>query len=222
MSAHIVKILESRFITYDVKRFKVEKPEGYDFIPGQATVVSLNLPDWKDEIRPFTFTNLRDAKYLEFMIKIYNDHNGVTKMLGKANAGDELIIHDVFGAIHYDKPGVFIAAGSGITPFISIFRDLYSQNKLRGNRLIYVNKTSEDIIMGEELFKMLKKDFVNVLTRQNVIGYREKRIDRNYPIENIIDFSQFFYVCGPDDFVKEITTILLDLGAKPKSLIFEI
>ena len=222
MSAHIVKILEARFITHDVKRFKVEKPEGYDFIPGQATVVSLNLPDWKDEIRPFTFTNLRDAKYLEFMIKIYSEHNGVTKMLGKANAGDELIIHDVFGAIHFEKPGVFIAAGSGITPFISIFRDLYSQNKLRGNRLIYVNKTAEDISMGEELFKMLKKDFVNVFTRQNVIGYRERKIDRNYLIENIIDFSQYFYVCGPDDFVKDITTILLDLGAKPKSLIFEI
>lgn len=222
MSAHIVKVLEARFITHDVKRFKVEKPEGYDFIPGQATVVSINLPEWKDEIRPFTFTNLRDAKYLEFMIKIYSDHNGVTKMLGKVNAGDELIIHDVFGAIHYEKPGVFIAAGSGITPFISIFRDLYNKNALRGNRLIYVNKTMDDIIMGEELFRMLKKDFVNVLTRQNVIGYRERRIDRNYLIENIINFSQHFYVCGPDDFVKEITTILLDLGAKSESLIFEV
>ena len=222
MSAHIVKVLEARFITHDVKRFKVEKPEGYDFIPGQVTVVSINLPEWKDEIRPFTFTNLRDAKYLEFMIKIYSDHNGVTKLLGKVNAGDELIIHDVFGAIHYEKPGVFIAAGSGITPFISIFRDLYNKNALRGNRLIYVNKTMDDIIMGEELFRMLKKDFVNVLTRQNVIGYRERRIDRNYLIENIIDFSQHFYVCGPDDFVKEITTILLDLGAKSESLIFEV
>ena len=221
MKSHIVKILEARFITHDVKRFKVEKPEGYDFIPGQATVVSINLPEWKDEIRPFTFTNLREAKYLEFMIKIYKDHNGVTSMLGKTNAGAELILHDVFGAIHYEKPGIFIAAGSGITPFISIFRDLFNKNKLRGNRLIYVNKTMEDIIMGEELFRMLKKDFVNVLTRQNVIGYTERRIDRNFLIEYINDFSQHFYVCGPDKFVKDITTLLLDLGANMESLIFE-
>lgn len=221
MAAHIVKVLEARFITYDVKLFKVEKPEGYDFIPGQATVISINLPEWKEEIRPFSFTNLRDAKYLEFMVKIYKEHNGVTKMMGKVNAGDELIIHDVFGAIHYEKPGVFIAAGSGITPFISIFRDLYSKNKIKGNRLIYVNKTREDIIMGPELFRLLKKDFINVLTRENVIGYREKRIDRNYLIQNIIDFSQYFYVCGPDDFVKEITEILLDLGAEMGSLVFE-
>ena len=221
MAAHIVKVLEARFITYDVKLFKVEKPEGYDFIPGQATVISINLPEWKEEIRPFSFTNLRDAKYLEFMVKIYKEHNGVTKMMGKINAGDELIIHDVFGAIHYEKPGVFIAAGSGITPFISIFRDLYSKNKIKGNRLIYVNKTREDIIMGPELFRLLKKDFINVLTRENVIGYREKRIDRNYLIQNIIDFSQYFYVCGPDDFVKEITEILLDLGAEMGSLVFE-
>ncbi len=221
MAAHIVKVLEARFITYDVKLFKVEKPEGYNFIPGQATVISINLPEWKEEIRPFSFTNLRDAKYLEFMVKIYKEHNGVTKMMGKINAGDELIIHDVFGAIHYEKPGVFIAAGSGITPFISIFRDLYSKNKIKGNRLIYVNKTREDIIMGPELFRLLKKDFINVLTREHVIGYREKRIDRNYLIQNIIDFSQYFYVCGPDDFVKEITEILLDLGAEMGSLVFE-
>jgi hypothetical protein len=57
---------------------------------------------------------------------------------------------------------------------------LYDNNKLRGNRLIYVNKTSEDIIMGQELFMMFKKDFVNVLTRENTIGYIEREIDRNF------------------------------------------
>lgn len=221
MTEHVVKVLEAKFITHDVKKFVVEKPEGYDFIPGQATDVAVNLPEWKDQARPFTFTNLRESKSLEFMIKIYNEQNGVTKELGRTNAGDELILHDVFGAIQYKGPGVFIAAGSGITPFISIFRELFRHNLINGNRLIYVNKTSENIIMGQELFKMLKKNFINVLTRENTVGYIGKRIDRNFLIENIMDFSQHFYVCGPDDFVRDINKLLVDLGADVSSLVFE-
>ncbi|MEW5677095.1 FAD-binding oxidoreductase [Flavobacterium enshiense] len=218
---HVVKVLKANFITHDVKSFVVEKPKGFSYIPGQATEISINHPEWKSELRPFTFTSLTDSNYLEFMIKIYKDRNGVTNELGKINAGDELILHDVFGTINYKGPGIFIAAGSGITPFISIFRELYKMNQLRGNRLIYVNKTSEDVIMGNELHKMLKNDFVNFYTRENVVGFTGRRIDRNFLIENIVNFSQNFYVCGPEDFVTTVKKILLDLGATAEAIVFE-
>ncbi|PJJ07690.1 ferredoxin-NADP reductase [Flavobacterium sp. 1] len=221
METPIVKVLKAFYITHDVKCFVTEKPAGYNFIPGQATDVSINLPEWEDKLRPFTFTNLNEQNYLEFMIKIYKDHEGVTNKLGSINAGAELILHDVFGAIQYKGKGTFIAGGAGITPFISIFRDLYKQQLLSGNKLIYSNKTVEDVIMVEELQKMLKKDFLKIYTRENVIGFQEKRIDRNFLIETIADFSQNFYVCGPTDFVKNITKSLLDLGATASTVIFE-
>lgn len=221
MIEHIVKIVESFYVTHDVKCFIVEKPTGYDFIQGQGTDVSINIPDWKNQMRPFTFTSLREQNHLEFMIKIYRDHNGVTNMLGKTNTGSELILHDVFGAIQYKGKGVFIAGGSGITPFISIFRDLYKKKELSGNKLIYSNKTSEDVIMDKELKKMLKEDYVKIYTRQNVIGFVSRRIDRNYLIENIVDFNQHFYVCGTSDFVKSITGYLIDLGVTANSLVIE-
>ncbi len=221
MSQHIVKILEAHYITHDVKRFAVEKPKGYDFIPGQATHVSINLPEWKDQLRPFTFTSLRELGYLEFMIKIYDGHNGVTKKLGSINAGAELLIHDVFGAIQYKGPGIFIAGGSGITPFISIFRELYKHRNIHGNKLIYSNKTSEDIIMEAELRTILQNDFINIFTRENIVGFRGIRIDRNFLVKNIADFGQNFYLCGPKDFVENITQLLLDLGATAETLIFE-
>ncbi|WP_395046744.1 FAD-binding oxidoreductase [Flavobacterium sp.] len=221
MTNHIVKIIQSFYITHDVKCFMVEKPENYDFILGQATEVSINLPGWEDKLRPFTFTNLRDKKYLEFMIKIYRDHDGVTNKLGGINAGAELILHDVFGAIQFKEPGVFIAAGAGITPFIAIFRDLYKQIKLYGNRLIYNNKTSDDVLMDVELRKMLKTDYTKVFTREAVIGFTEKRIDRNFLIENISNFGQHFYVCGPSDFVANISKHLLELGVTSETLVVE-
>jgi len=187
--SHIVKVLKAQYITHDVKRFVVEKPKGYNFIPGQATEVSVNLQEWKDEKRPFTFTCLQDEDYLEFMIKIYHDHNGVTAILGKTNAGDELILRDVWGAIHYKGPGVFIAGGAGITPFIAILRDLHKKGQLKGNRLIYSNKTSEDVIMEAELQEMLQEDFIKIFTRENVTGFVGRRIDRKYLIANIADFA---------------------------------
>ncbi|MCX6275884.1 MAG: flavodoxin reductase [Bacteroidetes bacterium] len=221
MQQFIVKILEAGFITHDVKRFVTERPPGYDFIPGQGTDVSVNTPEWKDIKRPFTFTGLKEWNYLEFMIKIYPEHNGVTKQLAMANSDSELIIRDVFGAIQYKEPGVFLAAGTGITPFIAIFRDLKKRKKLSGNKLIYSNKTSADVILKKELIKMFENDFINVITREHVIGFVGKRIDREFLIEKIQNFSQDFYVCGPEDFVSVITTHLKDLGATPESIIIE-
>ncbi len=219
--SYVVKVLKAQFITHDVKRFVVEKPAGYNFIPGQATEVSINLPEWKDEKRPFTFTSLQDEDYLEFMIKIYHDHNGMTAQLGRTNAGDELIIRDVWGAINYKGPGVFIAGGAGITPFMAILRDLHHSGQLQGNRLIYSNKTSEDVIMDSELTEMLQEDFLKIFTRENVTGFVGRRIDRKYLIANIANFSQHFYVCGPSSFVKNISALLTDLGAQPDAIVFE-
>jgi len=221
MEQYIVKILESGFITHDVKRFVVERPPGYDFIPGQATDVSVNTPEWKNEKRPFTFTGLKEWNYLEFLIKIYPERKGVTNQLAKTNTDSELIIRDVFGAIHFKEPGVFIAAGTGITPFIAIFRDLYKKKKLSGNKLIYSNKTSADVILKKELIKMFDNDFTSVITREHVIGFVGKRIDREFLIDKIKDFSQDFYVCGPDEFVASITSTLKDLGATADTIIVD-
>src|SRR4249919_3190413 len=128
--SHIVKILATRQVTHDVKSFSIEKPAGYQFIPGQATELSINRPGMEEEKRPFTFTSLNDAPYLEFTIKRYSDHHGVTDLLHQLQPGDEVIIRDVWGAIEYKGPGYFIAGGAGITPFLSILRQLQKDNKL--------------------------------------------------------------------------------------------
>src|SRR5690349_11905197 len=109
MEPAIVKILKVEPVTHNVRRFTLERPEGLTFVPGQAADISINTPEMKDEKRPFTFTGLAEWDHLEFTIKIYTDHNGVTNHLGKLKAGDQLIIHDVFGAIRYYGEGVFIA-----------------------------------------------------------------------------------------------------------------
>jgi ferredoxin-NADP reductase len=192
MEEHVVKIFGIEFVTHDVRRYKMEKPAGYTFIPGQATEVSINTPKWKEEKRPFTFTCLTTDPFLEFTIKSYASHEGVTNELYKLEEGAELIIRDVWGAITYTKPGVFIAAGAGITPFIAILRHLSKIELIKGNRLIYSNKTAKDIILKDEFEKMLGNDFINTLTREKSDLYDNRRIDKAYMKEKITDFSQPF------------------------------
>jgi ferredoxin-NADP reductase len=221
MEEPIVKILKVSAVTHDVRQFILEKPRGYTFTPGQATEVSVNTQALKEEKRPFTFTSLSDAPHLEFTIKIYPEHNGVTKALGNLNQGDELILRDVWGAITYKGPGTFIAGGAGVTPFIAILRQLYQANRIENNQLIFSNKTAKDIILREEFEKMLQGNFINTLTREQHDKYLHTRIDKAFIKERITDFNQHFYVCGTDPFVKDIQNILTDLGASPDTVVIE-
>jgi len=121
---HIVKIKSIGHITHDVLKIITGKPPHYNFTPGQATEVSINKPDWKGRKNPFTFTCLPGDDFLEFNIKTYPAHKGVTNEMLKLKEDDELILHEVFGAISYKGEGLFIAGGAGVTPFISILRGL--------------------------------------------------------------------------------------------------
>lgn len=223
---HIVRILEINDVTHDVKRFKIEKPDNYTFVPGQATDVSVNKRGWENEKRPFTFTCLNEDPYLEFTIKGYADHNGVTKLIHELKKGDELIIRDVWGAISYQGPGYFIAGGAGITPFMAILRQLHKDNKLAGNKLFFSNKTSDDIIYAAALAGMLGKDLINILTNENPrakdhAAYKYGRIDEAFLKQEVTDFHVHFYVCGPDKMISDINEILGRLGATPQNLVFE-
>ncbi|HQV40364.1 MAG: hypothetical protein IPL81_04980 [Flavobacteriales bacterium] len=57
MSKHSVKILDTAFITHNVKRFKVERPEGYSFTPGQAAMLALKKEAC--EVLPIYWTGFR-------------------------------------------------------------------------------------------------------------------------------------------------------------------
>ena len=218
---HIVRIKDVAHVTHDVKRFQCEKPEGYHFTPGQATEVAINREGWREEKRPFTFTSLNESPYLEFVIKIYKNHSGVTNELDTLKPGDELIVDDVWGAIEYKGPGYFIAGGAGITPFIAIFRDLKKQNRLAGNKLLFSNKTEKDIILQDEFTGMLNGNAVYTITDDEHTLFHKGFIDEGFLTSNVEDFSRHFYLCGPPKMVEAMQHLLRNLGASPEAVVFE-
>ncbi len=221
--SHTVTIRDVQKVTHDVYRFQFDKPDGYSFEPGQATEVAIDKDGWRDEKRPFTFTSLTDDSYLEFTIKSYPEHNGVTEQIASLEEGDEFLIDDPWGTIQYKGPGVFLAGGAGVTPFIAIFRDLYQKGEIDGNTLIFSNKTEDDIILKEEFDEMLDDNFVNVITDEPTDDYiyLDGFIDKEFLADQIDDFDQPFYVCGPPAFNDAMTGYLKELGADPSALVFE-
>jgi ferredoxin-NADP reductase len=222
MEEYIVRILYIEQVTHDVRRFRFEKPSGYSFIPGQATDVSINREDLKSEKRPFTFTCLNSAPYLEFTIKIYSSRNGITNELGKLKVGDELIIRDVWGAISYKGKGVFIAGGAGVTPFISILRDLEDKKEISGNKLLFANKTKADIINEEEFRNFLGKDFINILSDEEAEGYFHGMIDEAFIRSNVEDLNTRYYLCGPPPMMDAVLKHLENLGVGGNSITLEL
>lgn len=218
---HVVKIKSIEPATYDVLRIVTDKPAQYIFVPGQATEVSINKNGWRDEKRPFTFTCLPKDDYLEFTIKTYPTHKGVTNELLKAKANDELILRDVFGAIAYKGEGVFIAGGAGVTPFISIFRQLNSTNDLGNNKLIFANKTKRDIILQQELKSLLGDNFSNILSDEKTDEYAYGHITEDFLKATMGSVNQKFYVCGPPPMMDTVERQLADLQVNKQSIIKE-
>ncbi len=220
MEKHIVKVLFTEFLTHNVRRFVVEKPAGYRYVPGQATDVAINRPELINELRPFTFTSSAGADHLEFIIKIYPDHHGVTGQLATVNPGDELIVHEVFGAIAYKGPGVFIAGGAGITPFIAIFRQLKETGQLAGNSLLFANHTTADIILKDELKTLLGEHYIDVI-RNAPAGIPKKLIDKELLATFTGKDTAHYYICGPDQFTTDMIGLLHELNIEDDRIVVE-
>ena len=216
-----VPILEVSKVTHNVLQFKTGKPEDYHFTPGQATEVAIDRNEWREEKRPFTFTNLPDEDHLEFVIKVYPDHDGVTEQLPSLKAGDSFIVDDVWGAIQYKGPGVFIAGGAGITPFIAIFRDLAKKDEIAGKTLLFANKSRRDIILQEQFREWLGSNFVNVLSEEEAEGYHHGYIDKEFLGDQLDDLNQYFYICGPMEMIEDVVDALDNLGVDEDHIVTE-
>lgn len=208
-------------ITHDVLRIVMEKPESFSFKPGQATEVAINKKDWKNELRPFTFTSLPADEFLEFTIKTYPSHEGMTNELLTLKAGHELIVGKPWGTINYLGEGTFIAGGAGVTPFISIFRQLQADQKIGANKFIFANKEKGDIIHKEEFNKILGENFINILSDEKTDEHAYGFISEDFLQKHLLDKNAFVYLCGPEVMMESVEKQLLKMGIDGKLIVKE-
>lgn len=219
--SYTVEVLMTEFVTHDVRRLTLTRPEGFQYQPGQAVTLSVNEPGWTNKKRPFTPTNLADDHVLQFTIKKYPDHKGVTQKLHTLQPGAELLMSNAFGALTYRGPGWFIAGGAGITPMMAMLRRLAAEDRLAGHGLIFANRTPADIICEKEFRHYLGENCVYICDQVYGMPYVEGRLDRDILARYIDRVDLHFYTCGPPKFDQAVQVALKELGAEPDRLIFE-
>lgn len=201
------KIVNIRYETGDVKTFTLIKPSEFTFIPGQYCLVSFaENPELRGIKKPFTFSNSpTEKKYIELTIK---KTGKFTEALFELIPEQRLKIEGPFGeALNFNesvKSGVvFIAGGSGITPFMSAIR--YAIAKELPNRIILFlgNQNQEDIIFYNKLKEINNRydniQIINTISETNPEWNEEKGLITKNMIEKYVHLPLDFlwYICGP-------------------------
>lgn len=207
-------------VTHDTYHLTFQRPEDFTFRPGQATELTFHVDGIGTQGRPFTMVSQPDDLSLQFIIKSYPGHDGVTRHLPGLTPGTRVTATEPFGAITDQGRGVFLAAGAGITPFISILKahDLAGRT---GDRLIFANKTDADIILQDSWARMPGLSAVHVISDQPDTAHRHGMVDRDMLGELITTLDQHFYICGPGGFVDAMRDALREMGAKDDAITTE-
>jgi len=219
------KIKRIQTLTEDVKSFILEKPKNYMFKAGQFTTLSINQSGLEKKKRPISFASSEKANYLEFVIKKYpkDDKTSITSEMHKLKQGDELFLGSALGRLNYKGPGIFIAGGIGLMPFISIFRTI-SSDEVKKNKLIISFRTENDILFKDEIKELFKNSAKNVritLTRQKKTGYDYGRINLDFIKKIAKNNNRFFYICGSGEFVRDVKQNLFEWGVSAGNIVTE-
>ena len=220
MFPYRAKVLHKQEINHNVMRFQIEKPYGYMFTPGQAIDLSIDQPGYELDVAPFTIINDMESSVLELIIKIRPGKKSLTYGLAGLDNGAVLQITEPWDTYKYKGNGVFIAAGSGIIPFIPILKQVATSgvDLKKDHALIYANKRKEDILFNSELKQFFGKNYTNILSAAKERNMKSGRVDFNFLEEQIKNLNQYFYICGPKIFEQEVRSNLLKLGVKKRHI----
>jgi 3-ketosteroid 9alpha-monooxygenase subunit B len=113
---------------------------------------------------------------------------------------------------------VFFAAGSGVTPMMSILRSAVSREMARPMTMFYANQSAQQVIFGDALRAMSQ----NAEMRFSLMEWLDDARGFARP-DDIRRFAEpwrsaHFMVCGPGPFMKMVTETLEDMGIDPDQI----
>lgn len=129
------------------------------------------------------------------------------------------------------KKYVAFAAGSGITPVLSIIKSVLLVEKGSEFQLFYGNKDENSIIFKNEIETLASNypnfKFTYIFSRQKAAdNHQEGRIDRAKAEEllkkNNLENASEYFVCGPEDMIHAVTGLLADKKVDKKKVHFEL
>jgi predicted ferric reductase len=213
----------------------LKPPEGApppQYLPGQFHFVTFRagrgLPR---EEHPFTISS--DPAQPESVSSTIKASGDFTCRIGEIESGDLAAVSPPYGRFSYllhpeETRLVFIAAGIGITPLMSMIRHMRSTGAECEVLLLYGNRAEEDIIFGEELAAIAAADpsrlrVVHILSRPSAAWTGETgRVDREKIKRLCGDVAgKGFYVCGPTEMMRAVIRALRKLGVPASRIHYE-
>lgn len=204
----------------DIKTFRLARPEGFDFTPGQFLTVRLRA-DGKDVVRCYSISSAPAARgYLEISVRRQGRVSNALHAL--ARPGSVLSVRAPAGAFTYpggdDRPLVLFGGGIGITPLMSMLRHALLSEPTRPVTLLYSAKEMGEFAFRDELLTLTRRhDLLQVcfaVTRGEAPPDAYKgRIDARLVASSVPDIREAVsMICGPQRMIDDVTAMLVGLG----------
>ena len=228
--SHVLTVAKHERLTPESARISFEVPdsvkESYVFKAGQY--LNLHCPvDGEVLNRSYSICSGKDEP-LSVAVKSVDGGKASSWLVNKLKAGDEIEVdfpQGNFGLKEDTKKHVAFAAGSGITPILSMAKSLEGTD---GHMtLFYGNSTPSGTLFSADLQRLSNTTTHYFYSRETVEGHRTGRFDKQVVSELIKqDLSllraEAFYICGPEAMIVGIKEVLEIFGVKPGQIHFEL
>lgn len=213
----------------DIKTFRLSRPQGFEFLPGQFVPVRVQI-DGRPHVRCYSISSPPHARgYLEISVRRQGLVSGA--LHGTLRAGATLAINRPAGAFTYpsgdDRPLALIAGGIGITPLLSMIRHAVAADPTRPVTLLYSVRGEEHLAFRHELRLLVERHpNVRVAVTLSEAGessrFRSGHIDVAMVRQHVPSASDtLFYLCGPQPMLTAMTALLEGLGVPAPQIRFE-
>ena len=207
----------------------------FSFKAGQYVTLKTSI-EGKEIRRSYSICSSPKSGELKVAIKKVEDGIFSSYAISHLKKGDVIDVHEPEGKFILEPIRstnyLGIAAGSGITPVLSMVKTVLQDEPSSSFTLIYGNKSSAETMFKSELDTLSHKygkrfNLEYVFSRQNEEGSLFGRIDKghlNYFIKNIYKNWSFktTFLCGPEEMIKTISTTLKENNFKESQILFEL
>lgn len=142
----------------------------------------------------------------------------LTPRLSKLKIGDTLYVSAPFGTFNCTTDNAYwIAAGTGIAPFVAMARSGMTQNKT----LIHGGRLDENFYFSDELSSLLGDNYIRCCSQQPDTLHYKGRLTEWLRNQQNFDIKSAFYLCGSPEMVVEVRDILISKNVPFKNIISE-